>query len=98
MGKLPLTKFLWVKAVNATFIYLLVPFRVQNFKEILDWNQSYEDVLLLGPKNNPSAPNKNVLGKLINIIFIYLLTPFKWQLKKIPNLPLKKILTVKPEL
>ena len=62
--------------INVTFIYLLAPFNVQNFKKIL---RVVTRVMRIGHfwvQNSPFAPKKNFLGKIFNIIFIYLLTPF----------------------
>ena len=72
-----------------TFIYLLAAFIVQNLKQFLQWIQSYEDVLFLGPKW--SICPKEFFWKIINITFIYLLAPFIVQ-------NFKKILPANPEL
>ena len=62
------------KTTNKTFMYLLAPFILQNFKKFLGPIQSYEDVLFSGPKW-PICPEQIILVQTI-ITFIYLLALF----------------------
>ena len=84
------------KTVNIIFMYLLLPFTVQNLKKSLEQIQSYEDTLL-SPKR-PICPTQNdrfaarfFFGKPISTTFVYLLATFIVQ-------NLKTILGVDPEL
>ena len=68
-GQFVMNKIFLVQTITITFIYLLALFIVHNFKKILLWILSYEDVPFLGPK-------QIFFWKIINSIFIYLLAPF----------------------
>ena len=56
-------------------MYLLTPFIVQNFQNILRVDPELEDAPFSNPKW-PICPNKNFFRKTGNIISMYLLTPF----------------------
>ena len=71
------------------FFFLLALFIVENLNKFLQQIQSYEDVLLFGPKR--SIFPQNFFWKIVKIILIYLLGPFIVQ-------NLKKIIPVDPEL
>ena len=90
-GPFAMNKIFLVPTIIIIFIYLLALFIVQNFKEFLQWIQSYEDVPFLGSKWSIYLKQKNSFWKIINITLIYLLVPFTVQ-------NFKKILTVDPEL
>ena len=66
------------KKFNMIFMYLLVPFIVQNFlKKSLKQIQSHENAPFSGPKwPTYLTPNKNFWGKTINITSMYLLALF----------------------
>ena len=67
--------FFLVQTIIITFIYLLALFLGQNFKQILQQSQSYEDASFLDPKWF-ICPIQMFLKKIININFFYLLAPF----------------------
>ena len=73
-----LNKFLLVRTIIITFIYLLALFIVQNLKKLLQWILSYEDVSFLGPKWS-ICPKQNSFFKIVNITLIYLLANFTVQ-------------------
>ena len=87
-GPIVMNKIFLVQAIIITFIYLLAPFIVQNFKKFLQWIQSLR-LLDFWTQNDPFAPNIFFLE--INMILIYLLVPFIVQ-------NLKKCLPADPEL
>ena len=83
-----LNNFFLVQTIIFTFIYLLVLFIVQNFKNCYS-RSSVMRMCHFWAKNGPLAPN--FFLKIINIILIYLLALFIVQ-------KFKKILPVDPEL
>ena len=62
MVHLPKTIFFFWKIINIILIYLLAPFIVQNFRNILPAVQSYEHAQFLGLKW-PTSPNENFFQK-----------------------------------
>ena len=73
--KLPQMIFFFRKTTNKIFMYLLVPFILQNFKKFLGPIQSYEDVPFLGPKW-PTSHEQNFFGTNHYYYFHLLTSPF----------------------
>ena len=59
------------KTINIIIMYLLAFFIMQNFKKILEWIQSDDDVPFLG-QNGPFAHNENFLEKALNNFHVFL--------------------------
>ena len=72
---LVMNNFVLVQSIIITFIYQLVLFFVQNFKDFLQPIQSHEDAPFLGPKWS-IYPKPKIFWKIINTTLIYLLAPF----------------------
>ena len=70
-----MNNFFLVQSIIITFIYQLVLFFVQNFKDFLQPIQSHEDAPFLGPKWSIYTKPK-IFWKIINTTLIYLLAPF----------------------
>ena len=69
-GPFVMNNFFWVQTIIITFIYLLGPFFVQNFKKILPADPKYEDAQFLDPKWEFFL--KNLLMSLVFFIHTYL--------------------------
>ena len=65
-----------LQTIIITFIYLLALFIVQNLKNFLQRNQSYEDVPFLSPNWSICPKQFFFFWKIDNIILIYLLAHF----------------------